>query len=157
MKGAYVLILQLALESSITIGSLGTHVFAKGTWLYVGSAMGNGSTSLERRVRRHFQSRKKSHWHIDYLLSQAACLQAAIIVESPSPAECKIVEALEKNKECIPGPKGFGSSDCISHCRSHIIRCRNIEKPQVTLMRVLGNLGFEPRITYDGVVPLRPL
>ncbi len=157
MKGAYVLILRLPLDSSITIGSLGTHVFAKGTWLYVGSAMGNGSTSLEKRVRRHFQSRKNIHWHIDYLLSEKASLQAAIIVESSSPAECKIAEALEKDKECIPGPKGFGSTDCTHRCISHVFRCLSMEKPQEALMKVLGDLGFEPRITYDGTIPLRRL
>jgi len=157
MKGAYVLILRLPLDLSITIGSLGTHVFARGTWLYVGSAMGKGSTSLERRVKRHFQSRKNIHWHIDYLLSQTTHLQAAIIVESLSPAECKIAEALEKNKECIPGPKGFGSSDCTNHCISHIFHCPNIKSPQETLTKVLEKLGFEPRVTYDGTVQPQPL
>ncbi|RDE15794.1 MAG: DUF123 domain-containing protein [Candidatus Thorarchaeota archaeon] len=156
MKGAYVLILQLPLDLSVTIGSLGTHVLSKGTWLYVGSAMGNGSTSLERRVRRHFLSRKNIHWHIDYLLSETAFLQAAIIVESPSRAECKIAEALEKNMECIPGPKGFGSSDCTNHCISHVFQCPKIERPQETLMKVLKELEFEPQITCDGTIPLRP-
>lgn len=157
MKGAYVLILRFPLDLSITIGSLGTFVFAKGTWLYVGSAMGNGSTSLERRVRRHFQTRKNIHWHIDYLLFETALLEAAIIVESLGPAECKIAEALEKNKEYIPGPKGFGSSDCTNHCISHVFHCVSIEKPQETLMKLLRELGFEPRITYNGIVPQQSL
>jgi len=156
MKGAYVLIVQIPLDSSITIGSLGTHMFTRGTWLYVGSAMGNGSTSLERRVRRHFQPQKNIHWHIDYLLSGTASLQAAIVVESPDPAECRIAETLEKDKRFISGPKGFGSSDCTQNCISHVFRFLETEKPQAKLMKVLEELGFKPRITYDGAAPLQP-
>lgn len=152
MKGGYVLILQLPHAQPLTIKSLGDFVLTKGTWLYVGSAMGSGPTSLEGRIRRHFREQKTVHWHIDFLLSQTAHLKAAVFVESPHAVECEIAQSLQKNKEYKPGPRGFGASDCTNHCVSHIFHCLRKESPQEMLMQILSELGFEPRITFDGSI-----
>ena len=44
MRGTYTLIIDLEADLSIRLKSLGDLFFEKGTWIYVGSAMGGGST-----------------------------------------------------------------------------------------------------------------
>ncbi|MHA1423757.1 MAG: DUF123 domain-containing protein [Candidatus Thorarchaeota archaeon] len=56
MRGVYTLIIDLKETLSFNLKSLGNLSFEKGTWIYIGSAMGNGSTSLENRIARHFRS-----------------------------------------------------------------------------------------------------
>ncbi|MHA1950564.1 MAG: DUF123 domain-containing protein [Candidatus Thorarchaeota archaeon] len=58
MKGAYVLIIEISETVDIQIQSLGNVSFQPGSWIYVGSAMGAGSTNLENRIKRHFRSEK---------------------------------------------------------------------------------------------------
>jgi len=64
------------------IKSLGEILFEPGLWVYVGSAMGSGSTSLENRLGRHFRKEKTIYWHIDYLLDSDAKIIEAIWAES---------------------------------------------------------------------------
>jgi Uri superfamily endonuclease len=152
MKGVYVLIIQITTQQKILIKSLGEFQFKEGIWLYVGSAMGVGSTSLENRLARHFRKEKKIHWHIDVFLQDPAVLQAAIWAESVQPFECKVAQSIEKSEECISGPVGFGASDCMSLCTSHLFRCREGKKAQDIINRIFANFGLEPRITYDGSI-----
>ena len=67
MKGCYCLIIILNTPSKIKIGKLGKIDFNEGYYVYVGSAM----NYLESRINRHLRSKKKLHWHIDYLLKKA--------------------------------------------------------------------------------------
>jgi len=55
----------------LRIGKLGIHNLPHGYYVYVGSALGG----LASRLRRHLRSEKRLHWHIDYLLRQAAVAQ----------------------------------------------------------------------------------
>ena len=65
MKGCYCLIIHVKKYSKIRIGAkLGYLEFKRGIYVYVGSAM----NSLESRLNRHLSSKKKMHWHVDYLL-----------------------------------------------------------------------------------------
>ena len=66
--GAYILLTHLAQGEEIEVGRLGTFLFCRGEYAYVGSAMGG----LDARVARHLRAEKKLHWHIDYLLERAS-------------------------------------------------------------------------------------
>lgn len=124
MKGSYIIIIFLPNHSIDKIGSLGDLSFPPGFYFYVGSAMGNGSTSLENRIKRHISSseNKKTHWHVDYLLNdQNSFLERIYIIPSKQRLECVIArEILEVSDNYI---KNFGSSDC--PCRSHLLYFEN--------------------------------
>lgn len=110
-RGAYLLVLHLDEPQSLTIGSIGTHTFAAGYYVYVGSAMAN----LSARIARHLRKRKKMHWHIDHLREHAGrCV--ALPIRSSRREECIIAQACGGVLE--PGPTGFGSSDCA--CGTHL-------------------------------------
>jgi Uri superfamily endonuclease len=110
MKGAYLLILELPMDTRILIGKQGVISFKKGFYGYVGSAL-NG---LEQRIKRHLRSQKKLHWHIDYLLAHAQ-IKNVFIKESKSKEECELASVLKQPLQVIPG---FGCSDCA--CHSHL-------------------------------------
>ncbi len=110
MKGSYVLLMRLESPCRIAVGGLGPVDFERGHYAYVGSALG----SLEKRIERHLGSRKRIHWHIDYLLEKAH-VDEVFSVESPLRLECRIAKRLASKLESV---KGFGCSDC--RCRSHL-------------------------------------
>jgi sugar fermentation stimulation protein A len=103
-RGSYVLLVNLPEECNITVGRLGTIRFACGYYVYVGSALGG----FRSRLNRHLRTKKKPHWHIDYLLEKAV-LDAIITGESPERTECTIALALASRFDSVPG---FGASDC---------------------------------------------
>lgn len=113
MKGAYVLLIKLSEDRDLRIGALGEFFFPAGFYVYTGSSM----TNLEKRVRRHFSKRKKTRWHIDYLLHEAEIIQA-ILFPSEEKEECKVNEVIFNSSEGAPLAKGFGSSDCT--CETHL-------------------------------------
>jgi len=110
MKGSYILVIQVDGVRHITIGRLGTIEFKPGCYAYVGSALNN----LESRIERHYRTEKKLFWHIDYLLKRAVIIKD-IRIESPLKLECTIARSLSRKMESIPG---FGCSDC--PCSSHL-------------------------------------
>ena len=90
-------------DADIIIGKLGTILFKKGTYVYVGSA------PTEKRLERHLRKEKKFHWHIDYFLEEAE-IKEIYIVEN---GECETAQNIN-----LPYIKGFGCSDC--RCPSHL-------------------------------------
>jgi Uri superfamily endonuclease len=152
MRGVYVLIIQVPHNLPLRIKSLGEFVLKRGTWVYIGSAMGSGSTNLENRISRHFRKEKTIHWHIDALLQHSVNLQTSIWAESYQPMECKVVHSIENKKEFISGPAGFGASDCKNNCTSHLFQCLIDQKVKYLIKRIFVKLGLEPRITHDGLV-----
>ena len=120
MKGSYILLIFLPDELRIRIGSLGLLTFPEGYYLYIGSAMGNNtSTSLENRVKRHVtkSKNKKIFWHIDYLLTNKNCVIIHIyLIPSMIRLECIMSEEISKSSDNLV--RGFGSSDC--KCQSHL-------------------------------------
>ncbi len=150
MRGAYLLILEIKQAASIQIKSLGSVSFAPGEWVYVGSAMGNGSTSLENRLLRHFRQEKKIHWHIDYLLSAGAMITKALGIESKKHIECLLAQTLSDHDNFLPGPKGFGSSDCRRGCSTHIYHYQGQQPISTSLRKVLEKLGLSAEATKDG-------
>ncbi|TFG29262.1 GIY-YIG nuclease family protein [Candidatus Thorarchaeota archaeon] len=150
MRGAYVLVIDLNENRKFQFKSIGNLTCEKGTWLYVGSAMGKGSTSLENRIRRHFHHEKTVHWHIDHLLKSGSEIRNAIWAESSIRVECDIAKGVEQMKDIYPGPKGFGSSDCRKKCWSHLFQSKVDSGLERKIKRVFTTLNLEPRITEDG-------
>jgi Uri superfamily endonuclease len=146
LKGAYALIIYISEDINVRIGSLGLLNFEKGTWVYTGSAMGEGSTSLEKRLQRHFSKDKSIFWHIDWLLESRVLLSVAIWGESTIRIECQISQALIKSPFFNPGHKGFGSSDCQSECGTHLFHYIG-NKPIIEALReIFLKLGLDPQM-----------
>ena len=110
MKGSYILLIEVKEDRNIKIGKLGKLHFKKGFYVYVGSALNN----LESRINRHLRFDKKIHWHIDYLLKYADIIHV-FFKENPIKEECNLSFEFEKNLNTI---KDFGCSDC--KCNSHL-------------------------------------
>lgn len=108
--GCYLLIIELKTSQKLQIGKLGTLFFKKGFYVYIGSAM-NG---LEKRIRRHLCTQKKTYWHIDYLLPVAEHIDV-FYQENNIKKECDIAQVLAANLQGVPC---FGCSDC--SCQSHL-------------------------------------
>ena len=150
MKGAYLLIMEIKQTVTIQIKSLGSVSFAPGEWVYVGSGMGNGSTSIENRLLRHFRDDKKIYWHIDYLLSAGAMVTKALGIESQKHVECLLARTLSDHDNFLPGPRGFGSSDCRKGCGTHIYHYQGKQPIGDSLRQVLDKLGLSAQVTRDG-------
>jgi Uri superfamily endonuclease len=110
IKGSYVLLLGLPQGERLGVGSLGSIFFPPGSYAYVGSAM-NG---LEGRINHHLKTKKRLHWHIDYLGEKATILEV-VLFPGQKRLECLLASDLSRHFSFIPG---FGSSDC--HCPSHL-------------------------------------
>jgi len=114
-RGSYLLVLGFDRDKLVHAGRLGSMLFQKGYYVYVGSAM----TNLTARIERHKRMRKKEHWHIDYL-THAADSILALPIRSSLREECGIAESF--SSIFAPGPAGFGSSDC--GCKTHLFRSK---------------------------------
>lgn len=121
MKGIYILIIRMKEDSKIKIAKLGSMIFKKGTYAYIGS----GQVNLEKRIKRHLSRKKKMHWHIDYLLKNKNSRIAEVHYKlGKKQEECKTAGYLLKNNRPIDK---FGSSDC--KCASHLILLNNQALP----------------------------
>ncbi len=109
--GSYLLVIELHQSVSLSPGSLPHSRFARGFYVYVGSAMNN----LQSRINRHLRRQKTQHWHIDYLTPLASKIRA-IPFRSARRLECALARKLESLSE--HSCRGFGSSDC--RCDSHL-------------------------------------
>jgi Uri superfamily endonuclease len=110
MKGSYILLIELKDKKNIQIGKLGQFIFKNGFYVYIGSAL-NG---LEIRIKRHFRSKKKRHWHIDYLLDFAKIIDVYYKINE-NKEEYTIAKII--SEQLVPVPH-FGSSDC--KCKTHL-------------------------------------
>ncbi len=120
-RGVYALIIENGKDQNIQIGKLGIFPFPKGYYVYVGSALGTTSSSLEHRLKRHLSSLKKLFWHIDYFLnSEYVKITSILYTNTPERKECALASAIAQ----LPGTKttisGFGSSDCKAKCGAHL-------------------------------------
>ena len=148
MKGVYVLIIEIPQEIIIDVGSRKSLVFSKGHWVYIGSAQGTTSTNLEHRLKRHFSTSKKIHWHIDYLLSDHVILQDAVWATTDQPMECRVVQNLIQTNHFELGPLGFGASDCKSKCGAHLLKYSGTKLLIPKIDRIFKELGLTPN-TYN--------
>ncbi len=117
MKGVYILIISVAEDIRINVGSLGEVFFEKGSYTYVGSAQ----KSLEKRIERHRRKAKRKFWHIDYLLDNRCANVVDVLYKAAEKSEeCKIARKLSERVAPIVD---FGSSDC--SCVSHLFKIDN--------------------------------
>ncbi len=142
------LIISIPEKIEARIGALGMQRFEEGEWAYVGSAFGDGSTSLEHRIRRHFAQEKKLHWHIDLLLNASGPPTHVVWAKSNVKKECEIASRLRDHPQFSVGPRGFGSSDCEMNCGTHLFR--HMGRTTRTVMEHLfRELTLEPQTLED--------
>ena len=109
--GTYALVLYLSEAKEIVIGRLGPICFPAGYYVYVGSALKN----LASRIQRHLSLLKKTHWHIDYLRAEAEVV-GVFLIRQPIRYECTLAAKIAKIAD--DGIARFGSSDC--RCQTHL-------------------------------------
>lgn len=138
-KGTYILVLTLQKPARISFGRFPETEFRSGTYLYIGSAK-NG---LRARLLRYLRKEKKLHWHIDYLLEEAAV--EAVWIKQNFYGECltaqEIATSMIGNSFRI---NQFGSSDC--RCKGHLFFS---SKETGDLEPLRTALGFE-KISIQG-------
>lgn len=137
-KGTYILLIEIAEDQTIRIGSLRTLCFLRGYYAYVGSAM----SGFKSRLSHHLRENKKPRWHIDYLL-QKASIGSIMLCETEDRAECRIAQALRHRFDSVPD---FGSSDC--RCSSHLFFTTDEEQMKSEIMTILNVLGYRARLIY---------
>jgi Uri superfamily endonuclease len=149
LKGVYVLVLNNPRDQNLVVGALGLISIEKGKWVYIGSARGTTSTSLEKRIRRHLSPVKKIHWHIDYLLQAECTVEDAIWAETPSNMECAVIKRLLASRKFFSGPSGFGSSDCQAHCISHLLWARTENTMISNILHCMVELELTPHLLHE--------
>ncbi|MFW9974740.1 MAG: DUF123 domain-containing protein [Candidatus Thorarchaeota archaeon] len=152
MRGVYVLIIEVRHAVKFRTRSGDEIVLEPGEWVYIGSAMGSGSTNLENRLRRHFRKEKTNYWHIDYLIDEATKIKVAIWAESKESVECDLAQSIANHIGFKVGPKGFGASDCQRGCFTHVYLYLREEMPLDIIMSIFGRLGLHPHITKNGQI-----
>ncbi len=146
-KGVYILVIEVGNDIVKRVGSLGRVWFKRGTYFYVGSALGTGG--LYSRVRRHFIKDKRPRWHIDYLTMEPSVhiryVAYVLYSEYPGDIESEISRILSKSFEITI--KKFGSTD--KKDKSHLFWCRyNISYCLRFLRELLENYGITLHICH---------
>lgn len=146
LRGFYALLVSLSRGISIEVGSLGIMSLRPGIYVYVGSGLGAGSSSIGGRLGRHFGGAKSRYWHIDYLLSDShGKAIAAIYSETYTRMECKLVKRLLRSSRIRVAQRGFGSSDC--SCNSHLVILEELRKSKAEelIWQKFKELGLRPK------------
>jgi Uri superfamily endonuclease len=143
-KGVYSLLIALKAETLIQVGKLGRVCFPSGFYVYTGSAMGNGASSLRGRIIRHLSIYKKTFWHIDYFLSSKfSKVLGVVFAETLESREHDVVRVLKENAEVIC--RKFGASDCEKNCVSHLLYLgQNHHKNLEIIKEAYKKLGLKP-------------
>jgi len=127
--GSYALLLQLRQRERLAVGKLGIFDFLPGGYVYFGSARGSGG--IRARLGRHLRGAGKLHWHIDFLRTSARVsgyfyLSDDVVAELPvrtrRSLECIWSQRCAQNRLFQLAAPGFGASDCINRCESHLYR-----------------------------------
>lgn len=112
----YILLIYVNNLERLMIGKLGWVNFARGYYIYIGSA----KKSIQKRLLRHLKGQKNKFWHIDYLLSSIPSIKIANIWINREPCECSISQEIFQHGVGMVIKKGFGSSDC--RCPAHLFK-----------------------------------
>jgi len=121
-KGVYTLVISLQAKTSLRIKGRKCSILQRGYYAYTGSALGEGASSIRKRVERHLKRRKNKHWHIDYLLADSkAKVEAVIAAQTSINQECRVNRLIQAIKGTTIPIAGFGASDCKHSCRSHLV------------------------------------
>ena len=111
-SGSYMLVLENQQNQTINVGALGPIDLRSGFYVYIGSAMRN----LDKRVKRHYKSRKKQHWHIDYLTRGKMEIIADYKIRRKDHIESELAQKV--NKISFSKVEKFGASDSVEN--SHL-------------------------------------
>jgi len=147
LKGIYTIAMRLKRDTRCKVGKLGSFRFAKGVYIYTGSARGKGSTSIQGRIKGHLGRRSRSFWHIDYLLNADGCdIQAIIYSETTRDLECEVNRLIQEMAYAAFPVRGFGSSDC--GCLSHLLYLPGyqINQALTKAKNAYGGLRLRPRL-----------
>ena len=148
MKGTYTLIINVKRSMEINVGRMGPFLFKRGIYLYVGSAMGFGSSSLESRIERHYKKQKNAFWHIDYLLmNHDVKLTYVIFSRSTTNLECRIADSIKNQLNVLIPVEKYGSSDC--KCSAHFLKVKSnyVYKDLLrNLKGIYSELGLCPKL-----------
>jgi len=133
-RGVYSLLIELEEEQVIKHRpNLSWHL-SKGYYIYTGSALGRGSTSLEKRLERHLKVNKKVFWHIDRLLAGAGKVVKVVYAKTTAKMECEVNKKILSLLHAKP-MEGFGSSDCRCRCVGHLLYLTNNQENLDELLR----------------------
>jgi Uri superfamily endonuclease len=120
LKGTYTIVLACERPFQARIGKLGSVEVSRKYCLYTGSALGQGATSLERRLARHERRVKKKRWHVDYLTTRRAVrFEGAFYIVSDKRLECRINRAVQESVRTVTLLPHLGASDC--KCPAHLV------------------------------------
>jgi Uri superfamily endonuclease len=144
--GVYTLIIRSAHTRRVRAGRHLSVLLRRGLYLYTGSALGEGSTSLEGRIGRHLRRAKKGFWHIDRILTgRLARVVSVVSAETNGRVECRVNIALLKNPNTRPVSRGIGSSDC--RCHSHLLAADgSLRLVQQEVKSCYAKLRLRPRV-----------
>jgi len=147
LKGIYTIVMRLKSNVRCKVGSLGSVRFARGVYVYTGSAQGKGSVSIQGRIERHLGKRRRSFWHIDYLLAANSCnIQAFVYSETRKDLECEVNRRIQEMTHAALPVRGFGSSDCA--CLSHLLYLpgHRIDQALTKAENAYSELRLRPRL-----------
>jgi Uri superfamily endonuclease len=134
LRGTYTLLLACRRAFMLRIGKLGRIKVEKGNYLYTGSALGTGSVSLEQRIARHRQRKKRVRWHVDYLTVQLEITVVNVIcTESKRRLECRINQQILSSLNGKPIIPRAGASDC--KCSGHLLSVE-LRDPKAIMTRL---------------------
>ena len=146
-SGIYTLLLLVSEEVTLTVGKLGKQNFPRGYYVYTGSALGKGATSLKQRIARHLKKEKPRFWHIDYLLAdENVSVEAVIAAETNKKMECAINSHIKGIEGAEIPVKGFGASDCRKNCGSHLLYFPEIQNADWLVQKLVRHLQSESGI-----------
>jgi sugar fermentation stimulation protein A len=114
-RGVYLLAVELLRARRISVGSLGEIGFARGWYVYAGSARNGLAARLARHERR--TRGKAFFWHIDFLRAEAGRVHP-FAIRTELDLECRL--AADVAGIAAGSVPGFGSTDC--GCPSHLFR-----------------------------------
>ncbi|MCK5557414.1 MAG: GIY-YIG nuclease family protein [Candidatus Hydrogenedentes bacterium] len=127
-RGSYSLLVRLPRSRTVRVGKLGTVEFARGCYVYTGSAM----SGLEGRIGHHLGRKSRPRWHVDFLLAApGARVERWVEWETRRRSECALNRRFLRAEGAAVPVKGFGSSDCRESCPAHLVyfeRRPDIEK-----------------------------
>jgi len=143
LRGVYTLIIRFPHRCKATVGTGFSLIIDPGLYLYTGSALGHGSTSLESRIGRHLRRDKHAFWHIDRLLAcPSAEVVSVVFAETTRNAECRVNAAVLRDSKVKVPFRGIGSSDC--RCASHFLLA---ERSFRSLLRRVGSCYSSLRLS----------
>ncbi len=135
MKGVYSMILACERPFAARIGALGRGSLEKGLYVYTGSGVGDGSASIECRVRRHWRRSKRVRWHIDYLTHHHKCVpQFAVCLMTNRRLECEINKDVAMMLGGVPLIWRIGASDC--RCEGHLLQISRTLSLEDVLLKI---------------------